>query len=322
VDRLPQEIDALARERGFSGVVLVDGLAAAYGFANRAYEIPNTVCTQFGIASGTKGFTAVTVASLIQDGVLELTTTARSVLEDDLPLIRADVTVEHLLSHTSGVGDYYDEEVERDLNAYAMPVPVHELAATEDYLKVLDAHPTKFVPGERFSYSNGGYVVLALLAERTSGVPFHELVRQRVCAPAGMNSTAFLRSDELPAGAAIGYVEVDGAWRSNVFHLPVRGSGDGGIYTTVADVRSFWEAFFAGEIVTQAWVRELTRRQTERYGMGFWLDDTSDAIILTGADAGVSFRSAHDPTRGTTYVVISNTSDGAWPIARRIRDLT
>jgi CubicO group peptidase (beta-lactamase class C family) len=62
---------------------------------------------------------------------------------------------------------------------------VHELATTEQYLAVLDGHPTKFAPGERFSYSNGGYVVLALIAERTGGVPFHELVRRREASPRG-----------------------------------------------------------------------------------------------------------------------------------------
>ena len=112
---------------------------------------------------------------------------------------------------------------------------MHELATTEQFLAVLDGHPTAFPPGERFAYCNGGYVVLALIAERASGVPFHELVRRRVCEPAGMRDTEFLRSDELPGRAALGYLTVDGS-RTNVFHLPVRGSGDGGIYSTAADV--------------------------------------------------------------------------------------
>jgi len=103
-----QEVDSVAEETGFSGVVRVDvgdgiELAKSYGLANRSYEIPNTVETRFGIASGTKGLTAVAVASLIEDGLLERTTTARSVLGEDLPLIDDDVTIEHLLSHRSGI---------------------------------------------------------------------------------------------------------------------------------------------------------------------------------------------------------------------------
>jgi CubicO group peptidase (beta-lactamase class C family) len=271
--------------------------------------------------------TAVTVASLIEDGLLELATTARTVLGGDLPLIRDDVTVEHLLAHRSGIGDYLDEEEgDLDVGNYVMPVPVHQLARTEQYLAVLEGHATKFAPDERFAYCNSGYVVLALIAERTSGVPFHELVRQRVCDPAGMNDTAFLRSDELPGRAATGYLTVDGVVRTNVLHLPVRGSGDGGIYTTAADVSSFWRALFAGRIVSRELVAELVRprsdvpRSARRYGLGFWLDATSDVVMLEGCDAGVSFRSVHDPARRLTQTVISNTADGAWPVAKLLAE--
>jgi CubicO group peptidase (beta-lactamase class C family) len=252
------ELDSIASRTAFSGVVRIDRadgieVAKAYGLAHRGYEIPNEVDTRFAIASGTKGLTALVVVSLIEDGLLELSTAARSVLGEDLPLIGDRVTIEHLLSHRSGIGDYLDEEAGHQLSEYLMPVSVHELAATEDYLAVLDGHPTKFAAGERFAYSNGGYVVLALIAERASEVPFHDLVRQRVCEPAGMSETEFLRSDELPGRAALGYLVIDGVWRANVFHLPVRGNGDGGIYSTVADVSSLWRALFAGQIVSTDW---------------------------------------------------------------------
>jgi CubicO group peptidase (beta-lactamase class C family) len=301
-------------------------VAKAYGFAHRGHEIPNEVDTQFAIASGTKGLTALTVVSLIEEGRLDLSTTARSLLGRDLPLIGDDVTVEHLLSHRSGIGDYLDEEADLDLSEYLMPVPVQELATTEQYLAVLDGHPPKSAPGERFAYCNSGYVVLALIAERASGVPFHDLVRRRVCEPARMADTAFLRSDELPGRAALGYLPVDGAWRTNVFHLPVRGNGDGGIYSTAADVSALWRAFFAGEIVSTDWVAEMVRARSDvpselkRYGLGFWLHAANEAVILEGIDAGVSFRTVHDPRKGVTHTVISNTSDGAWPICRFLDD--
>lgn len=320
-------LEALASETAFSGVVRVDRgdrieLARAYGLAQRGFEIPNAVDTRFGLASGAKGFTALAVVSLIEEGVLELSTPARAVLGPDLPLIDDGVTVEHLLAHRSGIGDYFDEDAGWKLEDYVLPVPVHELATTEDYLAVLDGHATKFAPNERFAYCNGGFVVLALIAERASGVPFHELVERRVCGPAGLTDTAFLRSDELPGRTATGYLEVDGRWRTNVFHLPVRGSGDGGIYSTAADVSLLWKAFFAGRIVSEDRVAEMVRPRSDapahskRYGLGFWLDATTDAVILEGCDAGVSFRSVHEPRAEATITVISNTADGAWPITR------
>jgi CubicO group peptidase (beta-lactamase class C family) len=329
VDPLAASLDAIAARERFSGVVRVDRggdleVASAYGHAHRAHRVRNTVDTRFGIASGTKGWTALTVVSLIEEGVLAPSTTARSVLGTDLPLIGEDVTVEHLLTHRSGIGDYLDEDEELDLTTYLMPVPVHELATTAAYLDVLDGHPTKFAAGERFSYCNSGYVLLALIAERVTGRVFHDLVAERVCGPAGLRRTAFLRSDELPGDAAAGYLARDGL-RSNVLHLPVVGSGDGGLFTTVAEVRLFWTGLFSGAIVSDGWVSEMVRPRsaatsTASYGLGFWLHPEREVAILEGCDAGVSFRSVHDPASDTTDTVIANTTEGAWPLARFLDD--
>jgi CubicO group peptidase (beta-lactamase class C family) len=324
-------IDTIAAETGFSGVVRVDRgenvlVAMAYGLAHRGWEIPNDVDTRFGIASGTKGFTALTVMSLIEEGRLSPTTTARSVLGDDLPLIDDGVTVEQLLAHRSGIGDYFDEDLERPITDHVLEVPVHELATIENHLRVLDGYPTKFPPGERFSYCNGGYVVLALIAERTAGTPYHDLVVQRVCEPAGMADTAFLRSDELPGRTALGYLDIHGD-RTNVLHLPVRGAGDGGISTTAADVASFWKALFAGRIVSKDWVAEMVRPHSDvpangaRYGLGFWLAASGDVVELHGYDAGMSFQTGYDPNTHLTSTVISNTSEGAWPIAEHLDEV-
>jgi CubicO group peptidase (beta-lactamase class C family) len=325
---LEESVDRVAAETGFSGVVRIDRgdgaeLAKAYGLAHRGYRIATTVDTQFAIASGGKGLTALTVVSLIEAGMLDAATTARSVLGSDLPLIGEEVTVEQLLAHRSGIGDYVDEEAGDDITDYVLPVPVHELATTEQFLRVLDGYPAKFPPGERFSYCNSGYVVLALIAERASRIPFHDLVQQRVCEPAGMHDTQFLRSDELPGRAALGYLATDGL-RTNVLHLPVRGSGDGGVYSTAADIHVLWAAFFAGRIVSTDWVAEMVRPRSDvpaesmRYGLGFWLHESRETVMLEGYDAGVSFRTVHDPEAGFSHTVLSNTSDGAWPITRHL----
>jgi CubicO group peptidase (beta-lactamase class C family) len=324
-----RDLDAIAADARFSGVVRVDRaneivLAKAYGLADRGHEIPNEVDTQFATASGLKGLTALAVVSLIEDGTLELGTTARSLLGEDLPLIADDVTVEHLLAHRSGIGDYLDEDGGHEITDYVMPVPVHQLATPEEYVPILGGHPAKFTPGESFSYCNGGFVLLAVLAERASGIPYHELVTQRVCEPAGMGDTAFLRSDELPGRAALGYLFADGL-RTNVLHLPVRGVGDGGIYTTAADVRALWAALAVGRIVPSEWFSEMTRPRSDvndewKYGLGFWLRASTEAVALEGYDAGVSFRSLYNPGADLTCTVISNWSDGAWPVVTYLQE--
>ena len=323
---LGEAVDREAERTGFSGVVRLDRsgmteLSSAYGLADRGHLVPTTVDTVFATASGSKGLTALAVMSLVERGVLTLATTARSLLGRDLPLIADDVTIEHLLAHRSGIGDYLDEDSLDDVSDYVMPVPVHELATTEQFLPALDGHATVSVAGERFAYNNGGYVVLALLAERASGVGFHELVRALVCEPAGMSATAFLRSDELPGNAALGYLSVDGP-RTNVFHLPVLGSGDGGLYSTAADLSTLWRALFAGRIVSSEGLARMVRphsawpEESRRYGLGFHLHATGDAVWLEGHDAGVSMFSLHQPSTALTCTVLSNWSEGAWPIVR------
>ncbi|MEO7754165.1 MAG: serine hydrolase domain-containing protein [Terracoccus sp.] len=327
---LQDAVDEAAERSGFSGVVRVDRagrieFSAAYGFADRAHGVLNTVETLFATASGSKGMTALVVMGLVERGTFEPATPARALLGEDLPLISDEVTIEQLLAHRSGIGDYLDEDAADETGYWMMPVSVHELARTEQFLQVLGGHESVFPAGERFKYNNSGYVVLALLAERATGISYQELVRTLVCEPAGMLDTAFLRSDELPGRAARGYLLVDGL-RTNVFHLPVLGGGDGGIYTTVADLSAFWDALFAGRIVSPETVAEMVRprsdwpEESKRYGLGFHLHATGDGVQLEGYDAGVSFSSKHDPATVTTYSVISNWSEGAWPLMGLLDD--
>jgi CubicO group peptidase (beta-lactamase class C family) len=297
-------LTALAEEHGFSGVVLVTRgeetlVERAFGYAHLGYGVENTVDTRFAVASGVKGFTALVVVGLVAEGRLALETTAREVLGDDLPLIDDRVTVEHLLTHTSGIGDYG-----------AAPPPYPPLATSADYLAALDGFPQQFPPGERFCYNDGTFAVLALIAERLAGAPFADLVHARVCGPAGLTDTAFLRSDALPGRTATGYLE-DG--RTNVFSMPVVGYGDGGIYTTAPDVRAFWPALLDGRIVPREWAERMLRPHADTYGLGFWLPRPG-AVLLEGGDPGVAFRSTHEPSTGLTATLMSNNHRGGGPL--------
>ncbi len=312
-----------ALRTGFSGVIRIDRpgedvFVEAYGFADRARRQRMTIAHRCGLASVSKGFTALAVGALIDDGVLSFESRARDMLGADLPLVHDDVTVGHLLAHTSGIGDYLDE-AHGEITDYIFDRPLHLFASTEAFLPVLDGHPQVSTPGSGFTYCNSGFVVLALVAERASGVPFHELVSTRVFAPAGMADTGYPRADEIAGDMALGYLDERGD-RTNVFHLPVRGSGDGGAFTTVADLALFWTALFAGKVVSDSTRDSLTSAlnhvpsERMRYGRGFWRGWESDAVILEGYDAGVSARTWHDPSSGVTGSIIANTSEGAWPV--------
>lgn len=325
------ELDEVARTAGMSGVVWVDVagrrvFARAYGLANRAHRVPNTVDTRFGMASGSKIFTALAVMSLIEEGVLTLDTRVRTLLSDDLRSIDDRVTIGQLLGHTSGIGDYIDENSDFDVYEHVLTHPVHLLDNTEAFVAEIDGYPQKGEPGAGFAYNNGGYIVLAVVAERAAGVGFHDLVDARVLAPAGLTATGYLRMDELPGDAAIGYLTEDSD-RTNVLHLPVRGNGDGGAFTTVAELSQFWRAFADGLIVDPTTVREMTAPRSDvpeeglRYGLGVWLDADGPGWVLDGMDAGATLRSRFDPATRTTVTVVSNTTLGALPAVRRLNQL-
>lgn len=328
--RLVERVEARVAH-DFAGVVRLDVagrtvLRRGFGTADRGHGRAMDPTTRLAIASGSKTFTALTVLSLVDEGLLRLDGPAREWLGDDLPLVDDRVTVEHLLCHRSGIGDYLDEDIEVDSDAYVLPVSAHLLGDTEDYLPLLAGRAQKFAPGTAFSYCNQGFVVLALLAERSSGTAFHDLVRDRVLGPAGLAATAYLRSDALPADAALGRVLLDGEERSNVFHLPVRGGGDGGAFTTVDDVHALWAALHAGRVVPPATVDDMLRPRTapetsgRSYGLGVWLWPADGMAQLVGQDAGVSFTSVHDPRRDAVWTVIADRSGAAWPVQEIVMD--
>ena len=320
----PRTLDDAVAAQSFSGVATVDVadrrvLERCEGFVHRAHRVPMTPRTRIAIASGSKGFTALAVMRLVQDGTLRLEQPVRGLLGDDLPLVDDAVTIEHLLTHTSGIGDYLDEDSDWEPSDYVLSLPVHTLTTSEAFLPMLEGHPQKFAPGERFTYCNGGYMVLAVLLERATGGTYHDIVRRLVFEPAALERTGFLPLNDLPADAALGYVANEGDL-VNTLHMPVLGNGDGGAFTTADDLHRFWLALLDGHIVSRGTVDEMIRPRHDvpdegkRYGMGFWIHRTGPALILEGYDAGASFRSTHIMDTQTTVSVLGNSSEGAWPV--------
>lgn len=323
-----ERIEQAVAEGSFSGVVAVDvgderTFELCRGFAHRAHEILIRPDTAIAIASGNKAFTALAIMQLVDEGRLGLHQPVREILGQDLPLIDDRVTISHLLQHTSGIGDYLDEEGEWEADDYVLNVPTHTLTTAESFLSVLGGYSQVFDPGERFSYNNGAYVVLGIVLERLTGEPFQDLIERKVIAPAGLKRTGFLRLDELPAWAALGYL-YDTGDRVNTLHLPVRGAPDGGAFTTAADLHTFWRALFAGRIVPTDTVAQMTTPLHEdssenlHYGMGFYVHQTGRIVILMGYDAGASFTTWHLPEVEMTVSVLGNTSEGSWSIIAEI----
>ena len=325
----PRTLDAAVAESAFSGVATIDVagqrvLERCEGFSHRALQVPMTAGARIAIASGSKTFTALAVMRLVEDGTLQLDEPARRLLGDDLPLIDDRVTIRHLITHTSGIGDYLDENSDWEVSDYVMSLPVHTLTTAEAFLPMLAGHPQAFAPGEQFAYCNGAYVVLAILLERATGETYQNLVRRLVFEPAGMERTDFLPLNDLPADAALGYLFGEGNL-VNTLHLPVLGNGDGGAFTTADDLHRFWLALVDGRIVSPATFEAMAHPQQDvpaedlRFGLGLWIHRTHPVLILEGHDAGASFRSTHLIEARTTVSVLGNSSEGAWPVVSVLR---
>lgn len=323
-------LDEAVATQSFTGVIAIDvgderTLERAEGFLHRAHGVPMRSDARIAIASGSKVFTALAVLRLVEQGSLRLDQCVRELLGDDLPLIDDAVTIEQLLDHTSGIGDYLDEETLGDIDEFVLDVPVHTLTTAEAFLPLLDGLPQAFPPGERFAYCNGGYVVLAIAIERATAETYQAAVQRLVLDPAGLERTGFLPLNALPADAAPGYLHDEGDL-ANVLHLPVLAGGDGGAFTTAADLHAFWRALLAGRIVSSATLEQMMRPRNDvpdeamRAGMGLFLHATLPVLVLEGYDAGASFCSWHIPASDTTASVLGNSSEGGWPVMRVLRD--
>lgn len=325
-------LEKVAIDSQFSGVVSVkkDGemlYEKAFGEANRCYQAPNNMKTRFGIASGTKFFTALAIGRLIDEGKLALTTKLKDIIKFDFPTYSEDVTVEHLLTHTSGLPDYFNEDELGDDEDFFVDIPWYDLKEPKEYFPIFPQTEMVAKPGVDFKYNNSGYVLLAAMVAEVSGKSYREFLEQEVFARAGMDSSGMYFMDCLPPNTATGYLEAEGN-NTNIFKLPIVGGGDGGAYTTSGDVYQLWDALLQGKIISHELVEFFTTPRVQEdedtyYGCGLWITkrDGGLYVAMEGCDLGVSFLSVINKETKLIYTILSNTTSGAWPLARAIREL-
>jgi len=327
-ETLDHLLHAAAGEKGFSGAVAAQtgdgGLRTlAWGLADRSGERENRYDTKFGIASGCKVFTAVAVLQLVEEGKLTLESTLAECLIEAFPQFDQTITVHQLLTHTSGVPDYFDEAVMEDFEELWKELPMYMVRNLKDFLPLFRDGSMMFAPGERFHYNNAGYILLGLIVEQVSGMRFTDYVEKKVFNRAGMTDSGYWPFDRLPNNTATGYIDEEGGtWRTNVYSLPVQGGSDGGAFTTVPDMHKFWDALLGRRLLgEELTARMLTRHAADKdgdgYGYGVWVDmadGRAERIHVMGYDPGVSFHSAIYPSSGAVFTAVSNKSQGAYPM--------
>lgn len=260
VAELKAYVERLAQADSFSGAVLIakDGKplwSAAYGMADKNFNVPNKLDTKFNLGSMNKMFTAVAIAQLVERGVLSFDDPVSKWLPNALSDGTGDkVRIKHLLSHTSGLGSYFTDEWDNASRA--------RYRSVDDFMAFAKEEKLAFEPGTRWQYSNTGMLVAGKVIEAATKQSYFDYVRENIYKPAGMINTDAYELDYVTPNLAVGYQRENSAagprWRNNIFMHVIKGGPAGGGYSTVEDLLRFDIALRSGKLVNRANVAILT----------------------------------------------------------------
>ena len=303
------------------------------GFADLANEVQNSLETKFASASAGKVFVAVAILQLIEQGKMQFEDTLGTLLDMNLGQIDKDVTVRQLLTHTSGVPDYFDESVMEEYEELWIDYPNYKIRRNNDLFPLFMNKPMMYLKGEKFQYNNSGYVLLASIIEKVTGMYFDEYLQKNVFDVCDMTSTGYYELDRLPAKCASNYIwcEDTKSYRTNIFSVDVKGTGAGGAFITVKDIASFWNGLISGKLLSKEMVEQMFTKQSGDgsdeeegyYGYGVWIienENGMDIPYFQGCDPGVSFISEYNPNNNMISVFVSNYCDNVWKEMRKIRE--
>lgn len=305
-----QKAAAEAEMDRFSGVLLLSHrghlvLEESYGLADRERRVPVRSTTKLRIASMGKMFTTVAVLQLAQAGKLDLKAPISRYLPDyPNGEVAAKATVDDLLNHAAGTGDFFGPEFDAQRN---------ELIEPKDYIARFGARSPEFPPGTAQAYSNFGFVVLGRIVEVVSGQPFDRYVEDHIFRPAGMKGSGYVPENVNVPERAVGYSDESGALAPATHYQVYKGTPAGGGYSTGPDLIRFAEALMGGRLLEQTWLDRLTRSGTQlRNGKVSFYDfanRTREGTLVLGhggAAPGQNGLLHIFPDSGYTVVVLAN----------------
>lgn len=318
IDEVMQKYVELDR---FSGTVLLakEGkvlYAKAFGDANKSYQIKNNIDTKFNIASMGKMFTGVSILQLEERGKLNLNDPVNKHLKD-FPLGNK-ITVFHLLSHTSGVGSYMRHPVYRSKRS--------EVRTINDVLPFIYEQKLDFeVPGERFSYSNSGMIVLGAIIEKITGQTYSDYINKNIFIPAKMKDTQMKFWDDLVKNRAFGYIKsISGTYINNILTSSSPFS-DGGILSTVGDMLKFDQALYSSILINDASKQKIFTTTIPKitYGLAFQVEDRHENKVVghSGGVPGFSSYFSRYLKDKYTIIALSNYDMISKNIAHYIEDI-
>jgi CubicO group peptidase (beta-lactamase class C family) len=326
VSQLDAFVKRLAEADVFSGSVLLakDGKVlyrAAHGLASKRFDVPNRVDTKFNLGSMNKMFTAVAIQQLVERGKVKLTDPiSKYVSTEWLPKeITEKVQVQHLLTHTSGLGSYFNETFSKSSRLLFRDL--------EDYKPLIQGETLSFEPGTDWRYSNTGMFLLGVVIESATGADYFSHVRDNIYKPAGMKNSDCYDMDRPVKNLAIGYTHEGGEWANNLYLHVVRGGPAGGGFSTVEDLLLFDQALRSHRLLSREGTEKVWSAKPElgspSYGFGFRIDTVAGDRVVghSGGFAGINSNLDMFLDSGYTAIVMSNYDNGATPVQQKMREL-
>jgi CubicO group peptidase (beta-lactamase class C family) len=291
--------------------------------------VPNQIDTKFNLGSMNKMFTAVAIAQLAAQGTLSFSDPIGTHLPDYPRDVADKVTIHHLLTHTSGLGDFFNEKFEASRA---------NLRTVDDFIPLFIDKPLAFEPGEKWQYSNAGFIVLGDIIQKVSGQSYFDYVREHVYKPADMHNTDAYEMDRPVPNLAIGYTRAYvrewpelGPWRSNLFLHTIKGGPAGGGFSTVEDLLKFDQALRGHRLLSPEHTNTILAGKVDlpgapgvQYAYGFFDDRTKGSRIVGhgGGFAGINGQLDMYLDLGYTVAVLSNYSPpAAHYVAMRLREM-
>jgi D-alanyl-D-alanine carboxypeptidase len=332
IAEIEKHVEQAVHDDKFSGTLLIakdDHIIfdKAYGFANREKGVRNQVNTKFIIGSVNKMFTSVAIAQLVQAGKLSFDDKLITILPDyPNRAIAEKITVAHLLTHTSGLGNFFKPEFFENLDRYE---------DLKSYLPLFANDPISFEPGERWGYSNAGFLVLGLIIEKVSGETYFDYVNNHINKPAGMKNTGFCKRGVTVPDLAISYDYDDGS--DPLHNLPrkanepenfSRGSSAGGGYCTTGDLFRFSRALLENLLLNESLTKSIITGKVKgpfpntmsTYGLKERMCYGKRIVGHGGGVPGVSASFNMIMENGYTVIALSNYSSAADVLAEQICD--
>jgi CubicO group peptidase (beta-lactamase class C family) len=319
-------MERLIKRNVFSGAVLVARddrilLTRAGGEASKRFHVPNNVETKFNIGSMNKMFTSTVIVQLAEKGIISFDDPISKYVDESwLPKkITSKITIHHLLTHTSGLGNYFNETFSSGSRALYRNV--------EDFKPLVKGDNPAFKSGERFQYSNTGMLILGVVIESVTGQSYFHYIRNNIYEPAGMKDTDSCEMDYPVENLAIGYSpdgESEYGWQNNLFKHVVKGGPAGGGYSTVGDLHRFARALQQGKLVSEESLQAMWKDHSgEGYGYGFGIEEGPGGKVVghSGGFAGINGNLDMFLDKGYVVAVLSNVDNGASPLAFRINQL-